>query len=104
MAAFDHVQNMYDVSLKPRLLRSLVKDRLPDEKHPFRNPLDLSHVVSAVKTHRLLSEVDESSKDRKQIENWKSAVDAWVNRLIMLVSSDMVNSPFNHFLSYIRCN
>ncbi|CAK9149218.1 unnamed protein product [Ilex paraguariensis] len=89
MAAFDHVHNMYDVSLKPRLLRSLLKDHVPDEKHPFRNPWELSHVVSAVKTHRLLSEFATDSTDQKQIENWKSAVDAWVNRLLTLVSSNM---------------
>ncbi|KAK2999853.1 hypothetical protein RJ639_024155, partial [Escallonia herrerae] len=90
MAAVDHVQNMNDVALKPRLLRSLTKHHLPDEKHPLKNPLHLSRVISTVKTHRLLSENPASqSADQKHIDRWKSAVDAWVNRLLVLVSSNM---------------
>lgn len=90
MAAFDHVQNMYDVALKPRLLRSLIKEHIPDEKQQLRNPLELSHVVSAIKTHELLSErVVQSADNKKMIEKWKSAVDSWVDRLLMLVCSNM---------------
>ncbi|KAA8534550.1 hypothetical protein F0562_032067 [Nyssa sinensis] len=88
MAAFDLIQNLYDISLKPRLLHSLIKEHIPDDKHPFRRPLELSHVVSMVKTHRLLSESATESTDQKLIDKWKSAVDAWVNRLLMLVSSN----------------
>ncbi|KAG2672400.1 hypothetical protein I3760_13G038900 [Carya illinoinensis] len=91
MAAFNHVKNMYDVSLKPRLLRTLIKEDLPDETHPFRNPAGLSTVVSMIKTHGLLSESSfGESTNRKQIENWKSAVDSWVERLDLLVSHAMV--------------
>ncbi|KAG6680397.1 hypothetical protein I3842_13G039800 [Carya illinoinensis] len=90
MAAFNHVKNMYDVSLKPRLLRTLIKEDLPDETHPFRNPAGLSTVVSMIKTHGLLSESSfGESTNRKQIENWKSAVDSWVERLDLLVSHAM---------------
>lgn len=91
MAAFDHFRNMYDVALKPRLLRTLIKEHIPDEKHPFSNPSELSRVVSMVKTHSLLAESFTESMDLKQIESWKSAVDAWVNRILTLASSDTVN-------------
>lgn len=90
MAAFNHVQNMYDVSLKPRLLRSFIKEHLPDEKQQLGKPLELSQVVSAIKTHELLSErVVQSGDDKKLSEKWKSAVDSWVDRLLMLISSNM---------------
>ncbi|KAK3001207.1 hypothetical protein RJ639_022001 [Escallonia herrerae] len=79
---------MNDVALKPRLLRSLTKYELPDVKRPLKNPLHLSRVISTVKTHRLLSENPASqSADQKHIDSWKSAVDAWVNRLLVLVSN-----------------
>ncbi|XP_023767642.1 uncharacterized protein LOC111916263 isoform X1 [Lactuca sativa] len=90
MAAFDHVQNMYDVAVKPRLLRSFIKELIPDEKQQLGNPLELSQVVSAIKTHGLLSErVAQTDDNKKLIEKWKSAVDLWVDRLLMLVSSNM---------------
>ncbi|RAL45561.1 hypothetical protein DM860_009425 [Cuscuta australis] len=89
MAASDHIQGLYDVALKPQLLRSLLLDYVPTEKHPFRSPSDLSHVVSVVKTHRLLSESAPPSAGQKIIEIWKSAVDDWVKRLLNLASSSM---------------
>ncbi|GFZ11212.1 hypothetical protein Acr_22g0006100 [Actinidia rufa] len=92
MASFDHVHNMYDIALKPRLLRSLIREHLPDEKRPLKDPMELSHVVSMVKTHRLLSEsLAAESKEPKVVESWKSAVDAWVDRVLMLASINMVN-------------
>lgn len=97
MAAFDHIEGgMYGISLKPRLLRSLIKEKLPDEKHPFRDSSELLHVASTVRIHRLLSESASKSIDKKLMENWQSAVDSWVNRLLILVSSNMVN--FSLFL------
>ncbi|KAL6957138.1 hypothetical protein U1Q18_043768 [Sarracenia purpurea var. burkii] len=92
MAAFNHIHNMYDIALKPRLLRSMIREHLPDEKHPFKAPPELSHVVSVVKTHCLLSEsLDAESTDPKVAENWKAALDLWVERILMLISSNMVN-------------
>ncbi|XP_019230825.1 PREDICTED: proline-, glutamic acid- and leucine-rich protein 1 isoform X2 [Nicotiana attenuata] len=88
MAASDTIENMYDVALKPRLLRSLLKEYVPDLKHQFRNPSVLSYVVSAVKTHRLLSELAPPESDQKLIENWTSTVDSWINRVVALASSD----------------
>ncbi|KAJ4972716.1 hypothetical protein NE237_005890 [Protea cynaroides] len=89
MAVFEHFQNMYDIRLKPRLLRSLMRDYLPDDKRPSPSPSKLSDVVSAIKTHDLLLESSREPVDQKQIDNWKSAIDAWVERLLLLVSSEM---------------
>ncbi|GMY20526.1 proline-, glutamic acid- and leucine-rich protein 1 isoform X2 [Fagus crenata] len=91
MAAFNHFKNMYNVSMKPRLLRTLIKERVPNETHPFENPAELSTVVSMIKTHGLLSESFGESMDQKLIENWKSAVDSWFERLLLLVSNNMFN-------------
>ncbi|KAF3653720.1 putative cytochrome c oxidase assembly protein COX15-like [Capsicum annuum] len=82
------IENMYDVALKPRLLRSLLKEYVPDLKHQFRNPPVLSYVVSAIKTHQLLSESASLESDEKLIENWTATVDSWVNRVVALASSD----------------
>ncbi|KAL0008068.1 hypothetical protein SO802_009570 [Lithocarpus litseifolius] len=89
MAAFNYFKNMYDVDMKPRLLRTLIKERVPDDKHPFENPAELSAVVSLIKTHGLLSESLSKSTDQKFVDNWKSAVDSWVERVLLLVSSNM---------------
>ncbi|KAJ1429529.1 Pre-rRNA-processing protein RIX1, N-terminal [Sesbania bispinosa] len=74
---------------KPRLLTTLIRDHLPDEKHPFSNPSDLSRVVSLIKTHSLLSESVTESMDSKLVEAWKSAVTHWVHRILTLLSSTM---------------
>ncbi|KAK6933543.1 Pre-rRNA-processing protein RIX1, N-terminal [Dillenia turbinata] len=89
MASFDHFINMYDIKLKPRMLRSLMKQHIPDEKHPLQNPTELSTVVSLIKTHRLLSESFDESVNPTHVEEWKSAVDKWVDRLSTLVSSKL---------------
>ncbi|XP_068641239.1 uncharacterized protein [Aristolochia californica] len=89
MAVFDYVGNMYDIKLKPRLLKSLIKDCLPDEKHPFPSPSELSAAISSVKTHGLLSEVYGEQVDRKLVDSWKASIDAWVERLLSLASSKM---------------
>ncbi|KAL5801916.1 hypothetical protein ACOSQ3_033548 [Xanthoceras sorbifolium] len=81
--------NMHDVKLKPRMLRTLITQRLPDEDQPSRLPTKLSHVISVVRTHKLLSEYFPQSTENKAIERWRSAVDDWVDRLLKLVSSDM---------------
>lgn len=90
MAVFDFFENMHDTRLKPRLLKSLIKDRLPDEKHPFSSPSELSAVVSTVKNHALLSESFPESCDPKLVESWNSTVDIWVEHLLSLISSKMV--------------
>ncbi|CAN4114407.1 unnamed protein product [Withania somnifera] len=89
MAASDYTsESMYDVALKPRLLLSLLKEYVPDLKHQFRNPSVLSYVVSAIKTHQLLSESAPPESDENLIESWTAAFDSWINRVVALVSSD----------------
>jgi hypothetical protein len=69
MAAFNHFKNMYYVAMKPRLLRTLIKEHVLDETHPFENPAELSIFVSMIKTHGLLSKSFGELTDQKLIEN-----------------------------------
>ncbi|KAL8090247.1 uncharacterized protein LOC141697677 [Apium graveolens] len=90
MAALNQIQGgMYGISLKPRLLRYLIKHKLPDEKHPFRDTSELVHLSDTVRTHRLLSETSSQPIDQNVMEEWKSAVDSWINLLVQLVSVDL---------------
>ncbi|KAK4431127.1 hypothetical protein Salat_0874800 [Sesamum alatum] len=82
-------EGMYDVALKPKLLRSLLREYVPDEKHPFSNPSELLYVVSTVKTHKLLSEWAPLPLEQDLVDAWKSAVDSWVHRLLTLASSSL---------------
>ncbi|KAK6156280.1 hypothetical protein DH2020_010528 [Rehmannia glutinosa] len=82
-------EGMYDVALKPKLLRSLLREYVPDERHPFSNPSELSYVVSTVKTHNLLSEWASQPVEQNVMDAWKSAVDSWVHRLLTLASSNL---------------
>ncbi|KAJ7974893.1 Proline-, glutamic acid-and leucine-rich protein 1 [Quillaja saponaria] len=89
MTAFDFFSNMYDVGLKPRLLRTLLKEQVPDDKHPFQGHSELTRVVSIVKTHGLLSESFIDSMDQNLIDLWKSTVYSWVQPALLLATSDM---------------
>ncbi|XP_011076916.1 uncharacterized protein LOC105161048 [Sesamum indicum] len=82
-------EGMYDVALKPKLLRSLLREYVPDEKHPFSNPSELLYVVSTVKTQKLLSEWAPLPLEQDLVDAWKSAVDSWVHRLLTLASSSL---------------
>lgn len=91
MAALNQIQGgMYGTSLKPRLLRYLIKHKLPDEKHPFRDTSELVQLSDTVRTHKLLSETSSQPIDQKVMEEWKSAVDSWISLLVQLVSVDLV--------------
>lgn len=92
MAVFDFFENMHDSRLKPRLLKSMIQDRLPDDKQPFQAPHELAAVVSTIKTHALLSESFLEPCDPKLVESWKLAMDTWVEHLLSLISSNMVLS------------
>ncbi|KAL3838197.1 hypothetical protein ACJIZ3_022788 [Penstemon smallii] len=85
----DSIKGMYDVALKPKLLRSLLREYVPDDKHPFSNPSELSYVVSTVKAHKLLSEWSPHTVEQDLIDGWKAVVDSWINRLLTLVSSNL---------------
>lgn len=89
MAAFDHIRDLYDIALKPRLLRSLLKEQLPDETRPVRELSELSSIVSTVKFHQLLSESVPNSANRNHVSRWRSAVDAWVDRILTLAGSNL---------------
>ncbi|KAL6511369.1 hypothetical protein OROHE_020451 [Orobanche hederae] len=82
-------QSMYDVALKPKLLRSLLREYVPDERHTFSNPSEMSYVVATVKTHKLLSEWTPPPVEQDLVVAWKSAVDSWVHRLLTLASSNL---------------
>ncbi|EOA39675.1 hypothetical protein CARUB_v10008316mg [Capsella rubella] len=89
MASFDRFEDMCDLRLKPKILRNLLSEYVPNEKQPLTNFLSLSKVVSNIATHKLLSESPLASVDQKHQALSKSAVDDWVDRLLALVSSDM---------------
>ncbi|KAH1055364.1 hypothetical protein J1N35_033429 [Gossypium stocksii] len=92
MARFDQLENMYDLGLKPVMLRSLIRQYLPAENHPLNlnnSCFELPSLVSILQTHCLLSELDSQSIDPKLINTWKSAVDDWLSCLLSLLSSDM---------------
>lgn len=90
MASFERFDDMGDLRLKPKILRNLLSEHLPNEKQPLTNFLSLSKVVSTIATHKLLSESPLASIDQKLQAKSKSAVDDWVDKLIALISSDMV--------------
>ena len=86
-----HIKNMYDIRLKPRLLRSLVKDYLPEEfRHPIPSPHELSYLVETLKTFRLLSEAFPEECSSDVVENWTAAVDEWIERLLILVTCENI--------------
>lgn len=93
MAITDYLEGMNDPRLKPRLLRSLVRDRLPEESGPAPSPSELSSILASIKTHSLLSEHVPDLSDAKLIEAWRTAVDAWIERVLSLASSKMVWVP-----------
>ncbi|MQM03494.1 hypothetical protein Taro_036277 [Colocasia esculenta] len=92
----EFLEDANDPMLKPRLLRSLVRDRLPDEKRSLQNPSQLSSVLSLVRVHDLLSEslpqktpAGEAPGPDKLARAWGAAVDAWVELCLALSSSKM---------------
>ncbi|GFQ03160.1 hypothetical protein PHJA_002459800 [Phtheirospermum japonicum] len=95
-------EGMYNVALKPKLLRSLLREYVPDERHPFSNPSELSYVVSTVKNHKLLSEWAPQPVEQDLVEAWKSAVDSWVNRLLTLASSNL-SPEVSNFVKAASC-
>eukprot|EP00258_Populus_trichocarpa_P050968 XP_024466987.1 proline-, glutamic acid- and leucine-rich protein 1 [Populus trichocarpa] len=79
------IKDMYDVGLKPRMIRTLLKEDVPDDKIPFDSPSKLSRIISCIQSHKLLSEPS-ITDNNKQIERWKSSVNDWVTRLLSLIS------------------
>ena len=88
-ALLENSSNMFDVALKPRMLRTILKEDVPDDNSntkPLSNASKLSRIVSKIQTFNLLSE-STSMSDAKLMERWKSTVDDWINRLLSLVSN-----------------
>ncbi|KAH6558773.1 hypothetical protein KP509_1Z046200 [Ceratopteris richardii] len=82
---FDEVLNgMHDVRLKVRLLSLVMANHLPDDRQPPKSPSELSIAVSVIRRHHLLSEDSGVIFDAQ-----KAAVDAWVDRMNLLLSSTM---------------
>ncbi|KAJ7519067.1 hypothetical protein O6H91_20G021200 [Diphasiastrum complanatum] len=98
MASEESVHNLYDLRLRPRLLQSIMATHLPDEKHLTKSPSQLSSAVSLIRRHRLLSESIAGGGSKaaslhggKSLEGRKSVVDAWVDRVSVLLSSHAEN-------------
>lgn len=92
MAFEEALHGMYDPRLKPRLLSSVMATYLPDDRQPPRPPAELSFAVSTIRRHHLLFEpaTNESSAARlpgKTVDVYKAAVDAWTERLTVLIAS-----------------
>ncbi|KAH9696925.1 RIX1 domain-containing protein [Citrus sinensis] len=85
----DHFKNVYDIKLKPRMLRGLIEEHFPEETQPTRIRYELSKIAFLIRTHKLLSESANDSMEKKLVDSWKSAVDEWVVRVSSLVSSNM---------------
>ncbi|KAL5199519.1 hypothetical protein ABZP36_020722 [Zizania latifolia] len=85
---------MHDLRLRPRLLRVLLAEciPLPDPdvyQEPTRRPSDLAHALCAIREQGLLAE---RAPDPGLMEEWRAAVDAWVDRLLALLVSSRVHS------------
>ncbi|CAN6244092.1 unnamed protein product [Urochloa humidicola] len=83
-----------DPWLKPRLLRALLAERLPQPGGADLPPVELASVLHAVRTHGLLTEAlpERAPADPKLAEAWRAAVDSWVERVVALVESDSAYS------------
>jgi len=84
-----------DPWLKPRLLRALVTERLPQPGGAAAelSPTEVASILEAVRTHGLLTEdlpARGAPANPKLTEAWRAAVDAWVERVVALVESDSV--------------
>jgi hypothetical protein len=92
--------DLNDPWLKPRLLKSLVAERLPQPGGGELPPSELASVLHALRMHGLLSEIlQDHPPDPRLAEAWRAAVDAWVERLGALVESDSVCSLLIHVFS-----
>ncbi|CAI9091345.1 OLC1v1026353C1 [Oldenlandia corymbosa var. corymbosa] len=95
MASLDADNKVFnDVARKPELLRKLLRESVPDLKHPLTDYTDLLPIVHYVQNGGLLCERVPDSTCQKLIDAWKTAVDAWDRRLTSLASSDLPNNVY----------
>ncbi|KAG8085081.1 hypothetical protein GUJ93_ZPchr0010g8206 [Zizania palustris] len=79
---------------KPQLLRAVVGERLPKPGSDLP-PAELASILEAVRTHGLLDERLPGKPNPKLAEAWRTAVDAWVERIGELMQSE---SPYSRWL------
>ena len=77
-----------DPWLKPRLLRALVTERLPQPGGAAAelSPTEVASILEAVRTHGLLTEdlpARGAPASPKLAEAWRAAVDAWVEGVVV---------------------
>ena len=77
-----------DPWLKPRLLRAVVTERLPQPGGGGAelSPTEVASILEAVRTHGLLTEdlpARGAPASPKLAEAWRAAVDAWVERVVV---------------------
>lgn len=83
----EDIGGLSDDERKAKLLLSLLRKYVPDVKHPFLDPSDLSYVVTTVKTHKLL--LERSLAKQEVMDCWKKAVDSWDHRVQSLLAGHM---------------
>ncbi|XP_073028338.1 uncharacterized protein [Primulina eburnea] len=87
MAFGEEIGGLSDDERKAKLILSLLRKYVPDVKHPFLDPSDLSYVVTTVKTHKLL--LERGLAKQEVMDCWKKAVDSWDHRVRSLLAGDM---------------
>lgn len=105
MAFEEELRSMHDQTLRPRLLHAVMANHLPDEKQVTRTPGQLSMAVESLRQHHLLWESSilacpelHYMQGAKVSDFNNGAVDAWIEKLLNLLSSTVVCTtalPFN---------
>lgn len=97
MAFEEALHSMHDQGLRPRLLHAVMANHLPDDKQVTRAPGQLSMAVASVRRHHLLWESSlvagpglHFMQGAKTLDVNKGAVDAWIQKLLNLLSSTVV--------------
>lgn len=99
MAFEEPLHSMHNQALRPRLLHAVMANHLPDDKQVTRAPAQLSLAVASVRRHHLLWESSlvaaagpglHSMQAAKCLDVNKAAVDAWIEKLLNLLSSTVV--------------
>lgn len=98
MAFEDHaLHGMHDQGLRSRLLHAVMTNHLPDDKQVTIAPAQLSLVVASIRRHHLLWETAPQAvsglifmQGAKVLDASKGAVDAWMDKLLTLLSSTVV--------------
>lgn len=97
MAFEEPLHSMHDQALRPRLLHAVMANHLPDDKQVTRAPGQLALAVASLRRHHLLWESSllagpglHFMQGAKCLDVNKGAVDAWIEKLLNLLSSTVV--------------